>query len=266
MTLAFKDAAFVSLQARRPSLFSGNLLPDWEHMRKFLCGLPPYDAAVMAKIWSGSLLTKSHRRTLNPLVSELCDCGEETQDINHLLWFCPLYPIGFPSELKWWHTLEQSASHALILPRGESLAFKKDWRRICKWALVVVARATKMHKTLTQDESDDSVPLPPSDVLPRLSANGHLVLSSSVPFAFCAKCFITRRERDRHYIPIKRCLKEDMHPCCEGEYKVVQRHLIRIEMHTWKQGSYRPRMVCQTCKMEQWATATFRSPCSKPLG
>ena len=263
---AMKDASFASLQDRRPSLYAGSLWPDWEHMRKFLSTLSAYDAAVLVKVWSGSLLTKSHRHTLNPLVSDMCDCELERQDLNHLLWFCPLYSIGHSTELKWWHTLEPACAQSLILPKHESTGFKRDWRRICKWALVVISRATKAHKDSPLVGQQDPMCEVPRDDMPAVETNGHLVLSAEVPYSYCAKCFITRCDRDRHFIGVKRCVHEDTYPCSVGEYKVQQRHLVRIEMHTWKTGAHRPRMVCQRCAMEQWATASFRSPCSKPLG
>ena len=237
-------------------------------MRKFMATLSSYDASVIAKIWSGSLLTRSHKHTINPSETSVCECGLANQDLTHLMWNCPLFSVGYLSNLAWWQTLCGAAANALILPRGESLAFRKDWRRACKWALVVAARAMKEYKHMHGEhleQSDSEQPYLEHEV-GTIEANGHFLPPLTTPFAYCAKCYITRKMRDQHFIPIKPCLWSHNHPRLVGEYTVIQEHVVRIEMCAWKNGSLRPRMICQLCASEQWATASFKGPCSKRWG
>ena len=117
-------------------------------MRKLLTKLSPYSAIVMMGIWSGAIMTRAQRHTIHPSFPATCMCGADRQDLPHLLWGCPEYAAGHDPLLTLWNTLPGAASSCLLCPRKESLNFRRDWQRICRWALKVMTRATNDDRNL----------------------------------------------------------------------------------------------------------------------
>ena len=91
---------------------------------------------------------------------------------------------------------------------------------------------------------------------------GHEVaVNPSGSYAFCKKCYVTRRIRDKKWIWAKECRHSDRHARSLGERWHWQGHEILLEMTRWKILAERPSMVCNICKKRVWGTAGFRDPC-----
>ena len=74
-------------------------------------------------IWSGAVMTATHRHARNPDQSPICRCGEAEETLEHIMWVCPLHARDRPQQLMWWMTLPPAISMSLILPRSEGRAF-----------------------------------------------------------------------------------------------------------------------------------------------
>ena len=252
---SLKDLAFRNLQDRRPDKFAADFSCGWNHMRKFWKSLPSYEAATIMSIWSGSVMTASHRHTMDPTFSPLCACRQENQTLDHLMWRCPLHSRNRPMDLAWWAQLPKASSVSLVFPRHETMAFYRDWKRVCKWALVVVSR-----RFSGEEVGEESLDLPAeatSDM-----HNGHTpIVREDIGYVWCSKCFVTRKMRDRQFLFLKPCVMKDEIPTPEGHYMRRDSHLVRVILHPWKLHSWRPRMTCVWCRREHWATACFRKTC-----
>ena len=251
---AIKDLHFVVLQARRPAKFGGDVRCAWNVMKREYARATPYDAAVLLKIWSGAIMTASHRHTMDPDHSPDCRCGEAEETLAHLMWDCPLHARDRPVDLRWWNDLPPANAMSLILPHDAGGILTSQWRRVCRWAIMCVTKRTQ------QEHDDPGDMVHGSDITHE--ENGHCVITrEDIAYCWCARCFITRKVRDRHFLTMKPCKKQDHPPAPEGHYIVREGHCARIVLVPWKLHSWRPRAVCQKCRAEQWATAPFRRQC-----
>ena len=253
---SLKDMAFRNLQTRRPDKFAADFACGWKQMKKYWASLPSYEAATLMSIWSGSVMTASHRHTMDPTISPLCPCGQGEQTLHHLMWLCPLQNLNRPLDLNWWADLPNASSCFLILPHNQTLAFYRDWKRACKWALVVVSRRQG------RDGESQEVDVPHQLNERDTTWNGHCpIVRSDLGYIWCAKCYVTRKMRDRQYLFLRPCKRHDQIPTPEGHYTTSGMHLVRIQLTQWKLSSWRPKKICMLCGGEQWATAEFRRPC-----
>ena len=91
---------------------------------------------------------------------------------------------------------------------------------------------------------------------------GHdVTVNPTGSYAFCKKCFVTRRIRDKKWLWVKRCKYEDGVPRSLGERWQSQGHEVVLEMTKWKILAERPGLLCVLCEMRVWATAGFKRPC-----
>ena len=168
-----------------------------------------------------------------------------TRTIQHLLWTCALIPPP-PPHLEH-RRLPPAQSVALLLPPCADLHEIRLWKESC-------LRAVKM---LASPASN--LPLPQN--IP-VDMKGHaLGVSHDGAYAFCRKCFVTRRARDRKWIWVKPCAKENMEPRALGEVWRELGHEVVLDMTRWKLTAQRPKMKCTRCKQEVWATAWWRHEC-----
>ena len=253
---AIKDLQFRGLQARRPGKFAGNIRCAWKTMRKEYARATAYEASILLRIWSGSIMTASHRHTISPEVSSTCRCGMAEETLNHMLWECELHREHRPDQLSWWSTLPPAMSMSLILPLDESRAFVADWRKVCKWAIHCVTTSDSSHDTL---ETLPNLPPAPNSCPEQ---NGHLLaVRGDLGYVWCMRCFVTRRVRDTHFLTNRPCPKALELPLPEGHYVHQRGHISRVFLETWKLHSWRPRLQCVKCGQSQWATAPYRKPC-----
>ena len=176
------------LALRRPALFHG--LELWNHKQHSrLLSLPPLKAALLLKLWSGSIMCK-HKRSQVYGESSECPCGAPSQTVPHLLWSCPLVPpppinIGYRRHLP----SSQSVSH--ILPERAGLAEVRLWRQSCLRALDVLSNPLEAEPRFREDPQE---------------ARGHILATSEEgTYVFCRKCYIARRMRDCKWIFLKQC-------------------------------------------------------------
>ena len=248
---SLKDLAFANLQARRPDKFGGDLKVAWKTMSRELARHSRYDAATLMKIWTGAIMNASHRHTLDPSVSPMCRCGEGEENLLHMMWRCPFRVRNRPFDLEWWADLPPASSMSLILTSVATPSLIADWRRVCKWALLVLQRRVDL------DELPPPPPREPQD------QNGHCVIvREDLGYVWCGKCFIARKSRDRVFLTNRECKKIHDMPTGEGQYTMSGTHLVRIWLTPWKRSSWRPRATCTKCGLQQWATSSFRKPCS----
>ena len=253
---SLKDLQFRALQERRPNKFAGHIRCAWKTMRREYARRSAYEAGVLMRIWTGSVMNAAHRHTITPEESPMCRCGFGEETLLHMMWDCPIHVAHRPDSLSWWASLPPACAMSLILPLDESRAFIADWRKVCSWAIMCVSKRSV-------DPVPDS-PLPSDHSLEALPSeqNGHLVIQrKDLGYVWCARCHIARRARDAQFLTLKPCKRAHECPVPEGHYRIQEKHIVRIEMHTWKLHSWRPKACCVICGAAQWATATFKRPC-----
>ena len=179
------------LALRRPTMYAG--LSSWNPKQhsKLLCSLPPLKAKVLWKLWAGSIMCKHKRQQLYG-ESPQCACGHADQTVQHLLWNCPLVPPP-PVHLEHRRRLPPSQSVSHLLPAGADRVETMLWKESCIRALQILSDPTP---TVPQVREEPDM-------------KGHIIRTSEDgTYAFCRKCFITRRARDRKWIWTKRCAQE----------------------------------------------------------
>ena len=108
---------FQKLEERRPSLFRGIGELNCKAHVTILKKHHSYHAATLVKIWTGSVMTRSHRATLDANVDPTCECGQGPQTLAHLLYHCPLQSPVNP-EIFAWRLKPPSNSCALLATKG----------------------------------------------------------------------------------------------------------------------------------------------------
>ena len=247
----FRDALFKAyrlhtmsmLVERRPRVYGGLTDIHMKAHQKILKLLPSYESVVLVRIWSGCPMTKSHKFTLKEVESPMCECGEAAQDIPHLLFSCPLTRSDLPLSLSGL-SLPPCASSALLFPSFLHLDLFALWVEVCRKAIAIISAKH------VQNEHWDT--------------KGHLVtLESTLQYAYCARCHITRRARDIKWIASQECSSPNACACTEGDYRFFDDHCVRLEMGTRKLGVLKPRYTCIKvgCGMRWWATGAPRGVC-----
>ena len=230
-----KKCAWRDVERRRPRLYAGIQPLDSAKMIKYLKSLLPYSASVMVKIWTGSIMTKAHRATIESS-SPMCDCDMEPQTLDHLLYRCPLIDPPTPDILAW-ADRPPCESVALLCLAGLSDNDHGVWKHVC-------ARAQRVTSKLVIR-------------MENIDWKGHLVtVSSDGAYSYCGKCHVTRQSKDIRHIASRPCLKPDAHPVWEGEYMMCAPHLARLVFHPWKRSALRPRFACVRCDSGWWPSSS----------
>ena len=233
------------LAMRRPTLFAGLVAWNHRHHSKLLSTLQPLQAMILFKLWTGSIMCKHKRQQLYGESAE-CACGHENQTVGHLLWTCALIPPP-PPHLDYRRHLPPAQSIAHLLPPSVDLREVRLWKESCVRAVKVLSAPVV------------SAPLP---VIRDVDLKGHsLGVNHEGTYAFCRKCFVTRRARDRKWIWVKPCAKDGAEARALGEIWHELGHEVILEMARWKLTAQRPRMRCTRCMQEVWATKGWSQEC-----
>ena len=235
------------LAERRPLVFGG--LTGWNHKQhcRFLMSATPYQRMVLLRLWSGAAMTQ-HKRQQIYAESPRCECGCEEQTLWHLFWDCPCYPPP-PIAIEYRKHLPRFQSVAHLLPVHADKSEIALWRQSCRRAIDILS------KRPSKREGEDR----------NVDTRGHEVgVNLSGTYAYCRKCYITRRIRDKKWIWTKECKYSESDPRTIGEEWESEGHLITMIMTRWKVIAERPALKCSRCQMQVWATAGFRMPCHAP--
>ena len=203
--------AMSNLIARRPGTFGGGgKVHRVQHM-KLLQSLPNYDAAIMMRIWTGSLLTRERAYRVRGAEHQKCTCGME-QTVWHVLCECPDLPL-VPPELTQIARSSPSLSVALLLPDPSPPELVDAWKKACARArhllslLSVQENAAKRARRIQHDPK------------------GHMVITdASGRYSYCCRCFISRRIRDRAWIFQAKCPKQGP-GFVEGQQNEIDGHV-----------------------------------------
>ena len=240
----FKVELARSLSERRPLIFGG--LQGWNHRQhnRILMRVTPYERMVLLRLWTGSTMCQ-HKRHQAYGESPKCQCGHEDQNVWHLLWECPCVPIP-PISLDFRRHLPRAQSVAHLLPENADRHDVETWRDSCFRAIRILSRTPEV-----QVRKDIDV-----------DTRGHDVgVNSDGTYAYCRKCYISRRVRDKKRIWVKDCKFVDRELRTIGESWEWNGHSITLKMARWKIMSERPAMVCARCGLQVWATAGYREHC-----
>ena len=146
------------------------------------------DAACLLKIWTGSVMC-GHNRAQMFGGSAACPCGEQEQTWGHVLWHCPTIPPP-PANLLHLSRLPPAFSTSLILPWGATPAETSLWRQACIRALDVMKRMNHLSERFPE--------------APDRTSRGHYGMHTSHGrYIYCARCYVTRRAKDRRWLVIK---------------------------------------------------------------
>ena len=210
------------------------------HM-KYLKSQSPHAAATIIKVWQGAAMTKSQHHKLDPSKSPECECGHGWQDVNHLVFHCPLHPT-LPFELSTWITMPPAYSVALLAPLPATTQQKKTWPLLCDRAVKILSGTSVEEGTLDW--------------------KGHEVeRDHDNEYAYCIRCFVTRRISDARHIAARPCKGLRMGvECCEGSYTGHKGHFLRLGFRAWKRAARRPAFTCAKCAAWSWPSSRF-SPC-----
>ena len=165
-----------------------------------------------------------------------------------MLWECPLSP-PVPTEIEHFHALPAYRSVAHLLVEGA------DARDIQAWK-VSMTRAVKI---ICMKE------FVPEHVRERVVRDhkGHsLATSEDGSYVFCAKCYISRKSRDRMWILTKPCAYSERVPKSLHEEFVCNGHRAVPQMKKWKVTALRPSLRCLECQESVGATAGFVNACA----
>ena len=232
------------LAERRPTLFSG--LEGWNHKQhnRLLLAVSPYERMVLVKLWTGAAMCQ-HKRSQVYGESASCVCGCDDQTLRHLLWECPCVPPP-PVSIEYRRHLPNSQAVSHILPPMASRVDVDLWKQSCMRAVRILAK--NPNARLTHREPVDT--------------SGHdVAVNASGSYAFCMKCFVTRRIRDKKWIWARECKHEQRESRAIGETWTYEGHEITLTMERWKIMAERPSMHCCICEHRVWATRGFREPC-----
>ena len=221
-----------ALALRRPRVYEGLETIDTKQHERLLKKVHPYHAAVLIKVWTGAAMTGAHRKTIFPEHDDTCECGYSPQSLHHLLYHCPLSPPPLP-HIERWGREQASKAVALLCPKHLGPEGVKTWEDTCMRAVRAISRI--------------SVPVDSIDW------KGHEIsVSECKSIVYCGKCWVARKTRDMKYLPTKPCPRREEVPCWNGDYIVINGHVARCQIATWKRAGLRPRFSCVACALEWW--------------
>ena len=182
--------AMSRLSARRPNTFGvGGKVHRVQHMT-MLQALPNFEASLMMKVWTGSLLTREKAYRVGRGEHMLCTCGME-QTVWQVFWECqnpdlPLVPPGIGADCAFPPLFVSSAFSCLTLPPPEHI---ERWKMAC-------ARVRHLMSLVSAKQTSHAVPK-----TKQKDTKGHMVVTDSTGrYSYCCRCFISRRIRDRAWI------------------------------------------------------------------
>ena len=246
-----KRQEYVALAARRPTYFGGLETCAVKAHRKLLRSLSPYDQSTLVRIWTGAVMTRAKNSQMYG-TDPTCQCGEAEQDMEHLLWNCPLSSPPSPS-FAYRAALVPSQSLAHILPVSSSPEETSQWRQSCKRAIAIVNGQARGERTARRERDvEEEV---------RDTKGHHIATTADGLYVYCVKCFIARCSRDAKWIFTKPCPHSMREPLVEGQSIEDHGHKCTLHMTTWKLSSQRPQLRCSECGNTTWATSGFRRVC-----
>ena len=241
-----KMKEYSALAIRRPTIFTGLDRVNEKQHQKLLRGLSHLDATIAVKIWSGSVMC-GHKRAQLHGGDPSCSCGAEVQTVEHILWSCPLSEVC-PDYLAYRQELPSAFSVAHLLKWGADPCEVKHWTDS-------LFRAIRIVKSL-------DTPSAPKSNRHRDHDHGHIIaVSEDGRYCYCARCYITRKARDRRWIIHRDCLKRDSDPRREGDSLTCNGHEAVVSVVLWKLTALRPAFKCVKCSLQAWASAGFKQPC-----
>ena len=163
--------------------------------------------------------------------------------MRHVMYECGLMEPPTIEELAWSHR-PPFASEALLCPLGLSPSEIRLWKDMC---LTAVKKISKMEV----------------GVRDRVDWKGHIVqLSHDSSIAYCGLCHIARKASDAKYVATKPCACADGMTMWEGEYCMMQSHMLQLQTMRWKKAGVRLILRCGRCGYWTWAlNARIRSKC-----
>ena len=196
-----KKEDLCSLARRRPNSFGGLSTCNDRMHKKLLKESSPWDQCLLMKLWTGAVLTREKSARMRE-VEPSCSCGCPEQTLFHVLWECPDSP-PVPDELEARKILPPSLSLAHVLPQGATKAEVLTWKTSCRRAIGII----KMLPLKKHDEPGAQRQGRATDT------KGHVItLMADSMYAFCARCYISRRVRDMKWIWLKPCMAEEEVP------------------------------------------------------
>ena len=176
--------------------------------------------------------------------------GEGIQDLEHLLWGCPLVDPP-PADICFRKDLPTSQAVAHILPKGSSSADITLWKKSCKRAIMIVSRRAYGDGRIVTEKK------------PRDTKGHEVAVTEDGAYTYCLKCHISRRSRDASWIFLRECLHMHRQPLHEGGALESRGHQAIMRMATWKHSAKRPQLHCLVCGQDAWATSGFRRECQQ---
>ena len=177
--------------------------------------------------------------------SASCQCGCAEQTVWHLLWECPCYPPPLVT-LEYRKHLPRFESVAHLLPEKAERADISLWRQSCHRAIKILSGNPILEPRVVRDAD----------------AKGHVVgVNLTGTYAYCRKCYITRRIRDKKWIWTRECRAREGQPRTLGETWEWEGHDVTLTMARWRVMAERPAMTRAKCHLQVWATAGFKEPC-----
>ena len=231
------------LAARRPAYYAGLCGFNSKQHLKALGEVDSYTASCYIKIWTGSVMTGARRSQMGNGTGE-CPCGAASQSFAHMLWDCPISPPVSP-KIEHFHTLPAYRFVAHLLVEGADAKDIQTWQ-------VSMTRAVKI---ICMKEF---VPEHVRERVVRDHKVGHsLATSEDGSYVFCAKCYISRKSRDRQWILARPCAYPERIPRSLHEAFVCNGHRAVLEMKKWKVTVLRPSFRCLECEVVVWVTASL---------
>ena len=127
-----------------------------------------------------------------------CTCGADVQSLEHLLWSCPLSE-PCPDYLKYRSELPPAYPVAHLLKWGADPCEVRHWTNSLFRAIRIVR--------------DLATPSAPKSSKHRDHDHGHvLAVTEDGRYCYCAKCYVTRKSRDRRWIVYRDCARNDRDP------------------------------------------------------
>ena len=203
--------------------------------RRLLQEACPYDSSLQVRIWTGSSMTASHKHRIDPTQDKGCPCGADLQDLQRLMYHCPLQE-PLPLDLEPWRDMQPCHSAAILCPLSPSADMRARRRLACSHAMKVLSATPR--------------PSPSFDW-----RNHCVMLDSSHSYAYCLYCHVVRRAKDNRHIATKVC--EPRHEGAahsEGDYTVHNMRCYRLTFRQWKRTVRRPALTCAFCGTWNWAT------------
>ena len=136
LQLHFRRATLSMARVRRPITYAG--LEDIhvvKHM-KFLADLPPHAASIIVRVWTGCAMTAKCKHMLDHAYSPMCQCEQDEQTMEHLLYHCLLVPPPTTDEREW-RAKPSAFSTTLLCSYWATPADMTTWESMCRRAIRV---------------------------------------------------------------------------------------------------------------------------------